>query len=164
MRAWLTILVAMCGYLLNKRGSALNSLGIAMLVVLAYDPILCNHIGFQLSFLATAAILMLFNGIDHSLKYTFFKRPLSEVIQMNGLNQHGYLLLNYCRQGIALSLAVNLATLPLLLFYFHKFSLMSLIYNLFFPFLVSLSMVMLILGMVGSIVFSPLGQIFHQAQ
>jgi competence protein ComEC len=161
MRAWLTILVALSGYLISKRGSALNSLGVAMLIVLAYDPHLCCHIGFQLSFLATAAILMLFNGIDQGLKYVFFQRPLSEVITMNRLNQHGYLILSCCRQGIALSLAVNLTTLPLLLYYFHKFSLMSLVYNLFFPFLVSLSMVMLILGLVGSIVFSPLGQIIH---
>lgn len=161
IRAWLTILIALFGYLLHKRGTALNSLGVALLLALLYDPLLCQHMGFQLSFLATAAILMLFNGIDKGLNRIFFKRSLSEVIQMNRLNQHGYLLLIFLRQGLALSLAVNLATLPLLLYYFHKFSLMSMLYNLFFPFLVSLSMILLILGLTASLIATPLAQLIH---
>ncbi len=161
MRAWLTLLIALFGILLNKRGSGLNSLGFALLLILLYDPHMCCQIGFQLSFLATLSILMLFNGIDYQLQKIFLKRRLSEAIMMGRLSQYSYLLLSYCRQGLALSLAVNLATLPLVLYYFHKFSLMSLLYNLFFPFMVSLSMILLIFGSLTSMLFPPLGQFIH---
>ncbi len=44
-------------------------------------------------------------------------------------------------------LAVQISAAPLILFITHKFPLMSLPYNLFFPFLVSISIFLLILGL-----------------
>jgi competence protein ComEC len=161
MRAWLTAMIVLTGLLLEKRPSGLNSLGFAMLVILIYNPLLCQTIGFQFSFLATAAILLLNQGCDHLLQQIWPKRPLYRVIEMDRLNQHLYCLLNIFRQGISLSLAVNLMVLPLLLFYFHKFPILSLVYNLFFPFLVSISMLLLILSVIASFVFFPLGNFLH---
>jgi len=72
-------------------------------------------------------------------------------MEMNGISQHGYVILAFFRQGLALTLAVNIFALPLTLYIFHQFPVMGIIYNFFFPFLVTGSLSLLILGML----FSP---------
>lgn len=80
---------------------------------------------------------------------------------MDVSNQIGYCILTYFRLGLALALAINLFVLPLTFFYFKQFPLMSLFYNFFFPFFVSISMFLLILGILFSLIYSPMGQIIH---
>lgn len=162
MRAWITILIVLFGYLIAKRGSGLNSLGIAMMAILFMDPLLCRSIGFQFSFITTAAILMFFSSSDLLMQKVFRKRSLSQMVVMDGVNQHGYCVLSFCRQALAMTIAVNLIALPMTFFHFQKFPLMSLIYNLFFPFLVSIAMLLLILGMLFSWV-PILGSVIHTA-
>ena len=77
---------------------------------------------------------------------------LQEVIEMNSFSQHGYCILAFFRESLALALAVNLFALPLTLFYFHQFPVMSLLYNLFFPFLATASLCLLLLGMMLSLI------------
>lgn len=161
LRACAAILVVLFGLLFERRGAGLNSLGVAMLIVLLIDPLMVRHIGFQFSFATTAAILLLYSGSDFLMQKLFLKRPLSEMVEMDTLNQHAYLLLAFFRQAIALTIAVNLVALPIMLYTFHKFPILSLVYNLFFPFLVSLSMLFLIFGILGSVLFPPLGQAIH---
>ena len=72
---------------------------------------------------------------------------------MNPANQHGYCILAFLRQGIALTLAVNIFALPMTLYYFHQFPFMSLLYNLFFPFLASGSLCLMLIG--GLLSFFP---------
>lgn len=161
MRAWVTISIVLLGFLLERRGSGLNSLGISLAVVLAIDPLMCNHIGFQFSFVTTAAILLMFGLSDVLLQRIFMKRRLSQVVEMNALNQHGYCVLSFLRQSLSLTMAVNLIALPMMLFYFQKFPLMSLLYNLFFPFLVSVSMLLLIIGVLATFALPIVGNVIH---
>lgn len=147
IRAWATSVIALMGLLLERRSSGLNSLGAALMVVLLYDPLLCQNLGFQFSFAVTAAILMLYPTSDFLMQQILTKRSLSEMIEMDALNQHAYCILTFFRQAIALTIAVNLIALPMMLYYFHKFPLLSLLYNIFFPFMVSVSMLFLLLGL-----------------
>jgi competence protein ComEC len=163
MRAWAAIFVVLCGMFIKREGSGLNSLGVGMLIVLMIDPTLYNSIGFQFSFAVTAAILVFFPSIDYLMQQILKKRLLSEAVDMNLLNQHGYCILSFLRQAIALTAAVNLIALPMTLFFFQKFPLFSLLYNLFFPFLVSFSMLLLIVGILITFIFSPLGEAVHFA-
>ena len=117
--------------------------------------------GFQFSFITTAAILLLYSASDLMMRKVFKKRPLSQMVEMNELNQHAYCFLAFFRQAFALTIAVNLIALPMMLYYFQKFPLLSLGYNVFFPFLVSIAMFLLILGILGSFAFPPLGEIIH---
>jgi competence protein ComEC len=151
MRAWIAISIYLIAQLVEKKASALNSLGIALLTILLIDPLACTHMGFQFSFLTTAAILLLYSSCDHFMEKILTKRSLSQMIRMDLLNQHGYYVLSLFRQGIALSLAVNLVALPVTLFYFQKFPWMSLLYNLFFPLLVSGAMFLLLIGAILSL-------------
>lgn len=153
LRAWIMCSLTLFGGLIDKQTTALNSLGFALLVILGYNPHLCQEIGFQLSFATTAAILLFYQPIQEWLYDLLPKRRLSEVMQMSIWNQHGYCLLAFLRKSLALSLAVNVFALPLSLYYFHQFPLMSLLYNLFFPFFASGSLCLLLLG--GLFAFLP---------
>lgn len=146
LRAWIAIVLALFGMVMRREGSGLNSLGIALIVVLIVDPLLCTHMGFQFSFITTAAILILYSVLDECGKKIFYHRHLALTTVMTRWDQHGYCILTTLRQAASLGIAVNLAALPLTLYYFLNFPYLSLVYNLFFPFLVSFSMLFLLMG------------------
>ncbi len=154
IRAWITILVALVGITLEKRVFGLNSLGAAILFIVIYSPLMCSSVGFQFSVLSTAAILLFYPIFDRLLT---MKRSLSDMVEMDWFDQHGYAILTTFRQALALGLAVNIVAIPAMLFYFQKFPYLSLLFNLFFPFLVSISMLLLIVGLI----LGPLGGIVH---
>lgn len=147
LRAWISILIVLGGYLFEKKGNGLNSLGVGLLAVLIYNPLYVLSLGFQFSFAATAAIFLLYPPCEDLLALCLQKRNLQRALKMSLLDQHGFILLTWLRKGLALTLAVNLVALPMMLFYFQKFPLLSLFYNLFFPFLISVAMLLLLLGM-----------------
>ncbi len=162
MRAWLTVTLYFGGQWIEKRGSALNSLGIALIAVLMSNPFLLYHLGFQFSFLTTAAILVFCSLMDRGLDIVLRKRALHVLVRMDLWNQHGYIVLAIFRQALALTLAVNLVALPVTFLYFSKFPLLGLIYNFFFPFLVSISMLLLILALLFSFTIPPFASLLHQ--
>jgi competence protein ComEC len=137
LRAWITVMVFLLGQLLEKRSSPLNCLGVALCLSLICHPLAATTLSFQLSFLATAGILFFYSPCERLLNFWLPKRALQKVISKHWLWQHGYILLSFFREACALTLAVHLALLPLLLAIFHVFSINSLFYNLFFPFLAS---------------------------
>lgn len=146
MRAWMTISLALVAMWMGREGSGLNALGFALMFVLIVDPLLCRHMGFQFSFITTAAILLLYRVLDQLTQKFFYHRHLAITTLMTTRDQHAYCILTTLRQAAALGIAVNLVALPLTLYYFQNFPYLSLIYNLFFPFLVSFSMLLLLLG------------------
>lgn len=162
IRAWLSCMITCAALLFEKPASALNSLGIGLLVILIIDPESANHLGFQFSFMVTASILLFFSPIDNQLQFFFPKRHFQTAIEMTSTNQYGIIILALLRQALALSMSVNIVAIPLSLLYFEKFPIMSILYNFFFPWLVSLSMLFLILGMAFDLIWSSLASIIHQ--
>lgn len=146
LRAFMMIVIALAGSILKKQASAMNSLGIALIAVLVIDPLVIMNLGFQFSFVTTASILIFYSKTDSILQKIFAKRLLAQAVEMNALNQHGLIAITIIRQAFALTFAVNLGALPLMLFHFQQFPYLSIIYNFFFPFMVSISMLLLILG------------------
>lgn len=161
IRAWITITIALMGTILAKRSLALNSLGVALFVMAIIDPFALQNVGFQFSFAVTGAILVWFAPFERMCQRLFAKRRLSEIAEMGIFSQHGYCLLYFLRQALALAIAVNLVAFPMTLYHFHKFPMMSLIYNLFFPFLMSLSMLMLLVGLISTMIFPWLANQIH---
>ena len=147
IRAWISILIMSGSIFLEKKSSSMNSLGIGLMAALIINPEFAWHMGFQFSFAITAAILLLYPTLDHKLQLFFPSRRLEQTQTMNLIQQHGYIALMLLRQALALTLTVNLVALPLSLFYFQKFPALGIIYNLFFPWMVSLSIVLLLLGL-----------------
>lgn len=146
-RAWIGSLLYLSALLCGFRISALNALGVALGWQLIKDPLLIFHLGFQFSFLCTAAILMVYPHFRTVLHCIFPKRSFGELLQLSFLDQHGHLLSFFCRETLALNAAIHFATLPLIMYHFHKFPLLSLLYNLFLPAAVSLVYLLLIFGL-----------------
>lgn len=146
LRAWIMSLLFYGAHLVNRESNGLNSLGVALIVILCMDPYASQNLGFQFSFIVTAAILMFVKEAELGLIPLFPKRSLSEIGTMGGISQHGYILVGMLRQGFALMIAVSLVAIPVTLYFFQTFPLLGLIYNLFFPALVSISMLLLLLG------------------
>ncbi|MES2121219.1 MAG: ComEC/Rec2 family competence protein [Chlamydiota bacterium] len=63
---------------------------------------------------------------------------------MSAFDKHGYLISHFLRQALSVNLAVTLIALPALLYHFHQFPLLSLLYNLFVPLCVTLSLFLLL--------------------
>jgi competence protein ComEC len=160
-RAWIALMIGLLSCFIERRNSGFNALGIGALMIVLWDPLAVEEIGFQFSFGITAAILLWFAPCEAYLQSIFAKRKLSEATKMDSWDRHGYCLLYFLRQGLALSLAVNLVALPLTLYHFHSFPLMGLVYNLFFPFLMSFSLVLLAFACPLSMIFPWLGNLLH---
>ncbi len=160
-RAWVGITLYLTALLCGYRISALNALGIALIWQLVKDPLLIFHLGFQFSFLCTAAILVVYPLFRSWLAHVFPLRSFREAIRMPLLDQHGHLLSFFCREALALNAAIHLATLPLIFFHFHKFPVLSLLYNLFLPAAVSLVYLLLIIGVAFDATIPFLGSWIH---
>lgn len=162
IRAFIAASICQLGMLVERPPSALNSMGVAMLAIMAYDPTAALSPAFQLSFLATGAILLLYPAHLYLVELFWPKRSLEQLVSLSRLDQHGYILLSLFRQAVALSLAVHLVTMPVSLYYFGQFPLLSLIYNLVFPFLVSISLTLLVLGSALHLLLPSVANHLHQ--
>lgn len=98
------------GTVLNKRASIYNNLALAAFALLIIDPFWLWDVGFQLSFLAVLSIVVFFQPIYNCL-YVQNK------------------LLDYIWKLCALSLAAQVLTTPISIFYFHQFPLLFLLAN-----------------------------------
>lgn len=146
LRAWMMSLISIIGLLCRRTPIALNSLGFAIFIILAIDPALTLSIGFIFSFAVTASILLFYPLAYEWINKIFSSRNYYQIKQMSYWDQHAYVVNTLAKNMIALSIAVNLCAIPLTLYFFGKFPLISLIYNLIVPFLVSVVMFLFILG------------------
>lgn len=112
------------GMAMRRKNSTYNSLMASAIVLLISDPCLIFHIGFQLSYMAVLAIL--------------FVQPL-----LSGLVDSKYLLLRKVRDLITVSIAAQLGTFPLAIYYFHQFPNYFILTNLI---VIPLSFLILIAG------------------
>lgn len=145
-RAWTAATVFLLGNLLEKRSRPLNSLGVALIATIILSPLAPCSLGFQLSFLATGGILLLYQPVDRLLRLWIPSLPLQTLLQRSFLQQHAYIARSLFRDALALTLAVHLALLPLLLHYFQTFSLNGLLYNLFFPLFAGWALLLLLIS------------------
>lgn len=145
-RAYLMIQMALLAQILNRKYFALNALGISMLIILLINPLSLKNIGFQLSYLCTFAILVSHPVINELFSKIFIKRTPAQTQELNLISKIGLKILDFIKESICLCVSVNIFILPVVLFYFHKFPVLSFIYNLFIPFFIGLSLALVIIG------------------
>ena len=160
LRSFITALLYIIGRLIRRYPSALNLLGCAILFETIWDPLVGAQISFQLSFVSCAGLLFFLTRFEKCIYPLLPKRTATELSAMTLPSPYGYLLLSFLRKNIALSLAVNLPLLPLLLYHFHTFPLLGLFYNLFFPFLIGLCLFSLLTALIAYAIWTPLGLFF----
>lgn len=151
-RAYLSLQIALFAQLLNKKNYSVNTLGLAASLEVALDPLILLNLGFQLSFLSVAAIFLIYPQINLFLAAFLPRRSFEDLSKLDILSKIGGLISNFARESISLSLAVNLALIPILLLYFHKFPLIGFIYNLFFPPLIFISIFLLAISAIFSLI------------
>jgi competence protein ComEC len=146
-RAYIAISLVALGQLFSLRTSGLNALGAGLIIELLCHPLVVTQLSFQLTFLCTLAILLFYPVAHRAIACLLPVRTYAQAASMSLLDQHGYVLSAFFRKALALNFAVHLITLPVLLHMFHKFPLLSIAYNLFFPACVSISMLLLFVAL-----------------
>jgi competence protein ComEC len=160
-RAWVSSLIVLLGTLAEKRSDALNVLGLAMLATLLANPLSCENLGFHFSFLTTGSILLFYGSLNSILKKVFVWEPLSKHLKSSFFSKLSYIFSTILRQSLSLLFAVHIVAIPCMLYFFHKFPWMGLIYNLFFPFLVSVSLALLLGACLSALFLPPLSSVLH---
>lgn len=156
LRAFSSILVASMGSMLYRSASHCNTLGLSILFFLLYEPSIALLLSFQLSFLATASILLLYAPFNRLLSLLLRSFPLSELLKAHTFDQCAVILLTGLRSSCALTFAVHTTMIPVTLYFFGFFPYLSLFYNLFFPSLIGISLLLLLLGLTLQWVLAPL--------
>jgi competence protein ComEC len=102
VRSALMLTCIVAGETLTRKTNIYNTLALSAFLLLCYDPFWLWDIGFQLSYAAVVSLILFMRPI-YSLLY--FKNKLPDMIwQLN-----------------AITLAAQLLTLPVSIFYFHQF-------------------------------------------
>ncbi|MBS0655918.1 MAG: ComEC/Rec2 family competence protein, partial [Verrucomicrobia bacterium] len=162
LRAWCSCTLVLCAKLLSCKSSGLNALGIGAVAVLLFEPTAADSLSFQLSFLATGAILLFYPPLHRRIKALFPTHTLSEAITFPFIEQLVVVLLAFFCSSVALVLSVSIVMLPMSLFAFHAFPLMGMLYNCFFPFVVSIAVSLLCIALLLSWI-GPIAAMFFSA-
>jgi ComEC/Rec2-related protein len=105
------ISMVICGQAFVRYINSLNLLAFSAFVLLLYDPFLLTDVGFQLSYLAVAG-LVVFQPIVY--EWLTFKNKLTD----------------YLWTACSVSISAQVITFPLSAYYFHQFPLYFLLSNL----------------------------------
>ena len=111
VRACTMFTIPIIGKLLKRDSSSLNSLLFTAFCMVIYDYTNLFNIGFQLSFLAVAGILL-------------FQEKIFNIFQLQNK------ILIWLWSLTSVSIAAQITTLPLTIYYFHNIPILSLISNL----------------------------------
>ncbi|MCZ7569003.1 MAG: DNA internalization-related competence protein ComEC/Rec2 [Ardenticatenaceae bacterium] len=104
---------------LGRETMALNSLGVAVLLLTALDPFTLWDLGFQLSTLATLALILFVPGLTQRVERVLAPLGPRRAVVMGLLNE-----------ALIVTLAAQLTTTPLVVAVFGRLSLISLVTNL----------------------------------
>jgi len=133
LRATVMFTFVIIGRAWGRQDAIFNTLGVAAFCLLLYSPFLVADVGFQLSFLAVLSIVYLqpriASWLDVDAYFYARRRPWQAQAVQWGWRGSGWFL-DKAWQAVALSLAAQVATFGLGLFYFHQFPLSFLVSNL----------------------------------
>ena len=149
VRATVMSIALLLGLLLDRETSLWNSLGLAALVILSYDPGALFDIGFQLSFASVASLLYLGPKVE---KFFRFDRKIASRFLSKWKK--------YALEGFFVSLAAWIGVTPLILYYFNIVTPVSILANLVavpLSFLITMASVPLL---AFGLIFPPAAKVF----
>ena len=133
LRATVMFTVIIIGRTLRRQDSIFNTLGVAAFALLVWNPFLVADVGFQLSFLAVLSIVYvqprIARWLDVEVYFYARRRPWQPRLVQWAWRGSGWFL-DKVWQAVALSLAAQVATFGLGLYYFHQFPFSFLFSNL----------------------------------
>ena len=149
MRAAIMGSVSLLARQLGRRNIGMNTLAFVAFIMAVINPLVIWDVGFQLSFFATLGLILYAEPLSNftaSLIAKAFKEDITVIVKI--LNEN-----------VVLTLAAQLMTIPLMAYYFQRFSLISFIAN---PFILPVQPAVMILGGLAvfvSLIIYPLGQL-----
>lgn len=140
IRASIMAILAYGAGLFGRQNTSLLALFIAIFLMAFYDPLIVGKVGFQLSVTATAGIILLDPIFKRLAKNIFF-------------------------EDFRTTMSAQVATVPILLFYFSSYSPISVVSNLLIlwtvPPIMILGILASILGLVSPIIAAPILWLMH---
>jgi competence protein ComEC len=104
----------------HRPNSVLNALAAAALLMLIVNPLTLFDLGFQLSFLATLGLILYVAPLTRLLEYQLARiAPGNQVQRIIGVLDDSFIV----------TLAAQITTTPILVFAFHRFSLVGVLTN-----------------------------------
>lgn len=134
---------------IGRRNAGLNTLAIVAVIMSLINPLTLWDVGFQLSFFATLGLIL------YAEPFSSFTASL---IEKNSKTDNTALV-RILNDNVILTLAAQVMTIPLMMYYFHRFSIVSFIAN---PFILPVQPAVMILGGLAvfvSLIILPLGQL-----
>src|SRR3990167_5478667 len=122
LRSGIMGVMVLAGFLLGHERNLGQAFFFSFLLLLVWDPASLFDVSFQLSFISVAALVFIFPKID-----IFLGNPPQIKNNIDFLARVRYEI----RSTIQASLAVMIAIFPVLIWYFHLFSLIGFIANMF---------------------------------
>jgi competence protein ComEC len=120
VRAVLMGIALLLGERLGRQGIALNTLFAVAWLMTAIDPDWLWNVGFQLSFVAMLSLILYATPLQKAVEGWFaHKLPMRRVKP----------IMDVLSDALLVTLAAQIATIPLLTFYFKQFSFVSLLTN-----------------------------------
>ena len=130
IRSTLMMSVIIVGWALKRPSDLLNSLAAAGFIILLWDPQQLFQAGFQLSFFVVLSIALLLPPIEKILKHLFQTDPLLPPELRPRWRRWLDGPIHVVTASFATSLAACLGSLPLIAYYFHLITPVSLFANL----------------------------------
>ena len=154
VRAAILGMLTLLGHQLGRRQVGLNSLAFVAAGMALVTPTVLWDVSFQLSFAATLGIMLYAEPLS-----TWFTNFAARFIPRNKADR----LAGPVGEYFLLTLAAQLTTLPLMVYYFKRLSLTALIAN---PLILPAQPALMVLGglsVLTGMLFHPLGQLFAWA-
>lgn len=134
LRALTIYSILSLGDILNRKNSPFNSISLAALILLIYNPLWIFDVGFQLSFATTLIIYIYIYYVSKNISNKFLNKIL---------------LIPFIQIGIT----------PILAYYFNYISLFSILGNLLLVPLFSITLSISFIGILTSFLFYPIGSL-----
>jgi competence protein ComEC len=158
VRATLMVWTACLAAAASRRGSTLNALATAAIVIIAWRPAEASSAGAQLSFLSTAVLV----GVAPLVARPPETDPIARLVERSRSPWEKAIRRGVRAVAVAFftGLAVSLATAPLVAARFHVLSPVGLVANVVIAPLVPLAMACGLLCLVAAVVAPPLAAVF----
>jgi len=146
LRAWIASMLVSLARLLRRQTTGFNCVGVGLLVICFVDPSLVVHVGCQLSFLATLAILFFSTLCRDFFRLLVRKRSFCQVMNFSLFDKIMYVVARWAFGSASFILPVFLVLAPYQLCVFYELSFMALLYNLCIPLLFSVALPLILVS------------------
>jgi len=130
LRAALMSSILLAGFLAERKVFTLNSLAAGAVLILCWDTNQLFSLGFQLSFAVVTAIVLSSEPIYRWLRRLFAADPFLPRSLFSTTRRFSDRLLQLVARGLSVSFAAWIGSLPLMLWYYHLITPISLLANL----------------------------------